>query len=755
MPSRTNLSATPSPRPGASIPAGRASACLVLLAACVLAQQPPREAHIGYVYPAGGRQGTTFEAVIGGSGLAEAESVLVSGSGVTAVIAKQEAQVTPKEQQELRESLAKLKEKRQQGERITVEDMEMAAHAKERLTAFGRRLANPSLGEFVTLCVTVAADAEPGPRELRLLSRAGLSNPRTFVIGRLPEVSKPDWKNVPQSRLNMDPKIDATPPPVDVTLPVTINGQIPPGGADTYRFNAKAGQRLVVAVSSRELIPYLADAVPGWAQATVALFDSAGNEVAFADDYKFKPDPVLFYAIPKDGAYSLRIHDSLYRGREDFVYRITVGEVPFLASVFPAGGRVGAKAAVSVSGWNLPLSQAELDFTRALPGIHLFRAGGAANAMPLLLDTLPERFETEPNDTKTNANALTLPAVVNGRIDRPGDWDLYRFDGRAGEMFVAEVFARRLDSPVDSLLRLIDPSGKQIAANDDREDKSSGLNTHHADSYLSVRLLADGPYTLFIGDTQRAGGPAFIYRLRFGPPRPDFELRITPSSLNVRAGASVPVTAYALRKDGFTNAIALALVDAPRGYRLDGATIPSGQDQATFTLTAPLDAPDEPVPLQIEGRSTIGDAPAVRPAVPADDMMQAFAYRHLVPAQTLIAMSIGRIRFRSEPRVLTASPVRLSAGGTARVELHLPTGGFIRDIRYELVAAPDGLSVVSCTNNTLTLQADAAKLSPGQTGNLIIAAFGAPPKRPDAPPQANALRFPLATFPAVPYLITP
>jgi hypothetical protein len=80
-----------------------------------------RESHIGYVYPAGGRQGTTFEAVIGGSGLAEATGVRFSGEGVSAVISKQERQVTPKEQQELKEQLEKLREKRRQGERLSVE----------------------------------------------------------------------------------------------------------------------------------------------------------------------------------------------------------------------------------------------------------------------------------------------------------------------------------------------------------------------------------------------------------------------------------------------------------------------------------------------------------------------------------------------------------------------------------------------------------------------------------------------------------
>jgi hypothetical protein len=722
----------------------------------VFAQQAQREAHIGYVYPAGGRQGTTFEAVIGGAGLGEATEVTFSGTGVHAAIAKQERQVSAKEQQELKEKLSKLKDKRQQGERLSMDDLAMAAEAKEKLTAFGRKLANPSLGEFVTIKVTVATNAATGPRELRLLSRNGLSNPRTFVVGSLPEYSKPDWKNVPQSKLNREPKIDAAPAPINIKLPATLNGQLPPGVVDTYRFSARAGQRVVVAVSARELIPYLADAVPGWVQATVGLYDAQGNEVAFADDYKFRPDPVIFYTIPKAGEYALKIHDSLFRGREDFVYRMTVGEEPFVTGVFPSGGQIGTITPVGVSGWNLPFSQAELNFKDKQPGIYPFQVNRLANAVPLLLDTLPERFESEPNSAKTNANAVVLPLIVNGHIDPPGDWDVFRFEGQAGQQLVAEVFARRLGSSVDSVVRLIDPAGKQIAVNDDREDKGSGLNTHHADSYLAAKLLTDGTYTVYLGDTQRGGGPAHSYRLRLSAPRPDFELRVAPSGLNVRAGASVPLTAYALRKDGFTNEIALALTDAPKGYRLTGATIPANQDQVTFTLTASLTAEHEPVSLSIEGRATLQGRTAVRPAVPADDMMQAFAYRHLVPAQELTATLIGRFRSRGEMTVTTPSPLRIAAGGTARLELNLPGGGFVREIAYELVNPPDGISIKESAREALVLQTDATKVKPGLKGNLIITASGAPQMAAAAKaPSGNKWRAPLGAFPAVAFEITP
>ena len=94
--------------------------------------------------------------------------------------------------------------------------------------------------------------------------------------------------------------------------------------------------------AARELIPYLADAVPGWFQATLALLRlPTARKSAYDDDYRFHPDPVLLFKVPEDGQYVIEIKDAIYRGRPDFVYRITIGEMPFVTSIFPLGGRAG------------------------------------------------------------------------------------------------------------------------------------------------------------------------------------------------------------------------------------------------------------------------------------------------------------------------------------------------------------------------------------------------------------------------------
>ena len=179
------------------------------------------------------------------------------------------------------------------------------------------------------------------PREV-YSNQVGVLEGGGFSIGEMLELEPNDRKNY--FRAANAPKQAKTKP---IKLPVTINGQILPGDIDKFRFYAKKGQQLVIEAHARSLRPYLADAVPGWFQATIALYDFKGREIAFADDYRFDPDPVLLYKIPKDGEYDLKIHDAIYRGREDFVYRVSIGEQPFITQIFPLGAKEGTKMIIT------------------------------------------------------------------------------------------------------------------------------------------------------------------------------------------------------------------------------------------------------------------------------------------------------------------------------------------------------------------------------------------------------------------------
>ncbi len=330
--------------------------------------QQSNSPHVGYVYPAGGQQGTTFEVRVGGRFLDGANGVL-SGRGVHARVVSLDKPLNGQQITELRQQLQELQK---QGNTPALQ--KQLAEARLKIGDSLRRNANPALGEIVTLEIAVDADAEPGARQLRVATPLGLSNPLAFVVGQLPEYREKDEK-----RSKADSELT-------ITLPATVNGRIipgdvdrlqfplrqpqqyMPGDADRYRFHARKGENLVIAASARDLMPYLADAVPGWFQATLTLFDASGHELAYDDDYRFQPDPVLHYDVPADGDYVVEIRDALYRGREDFVYRVTIGQIPFITSVFPLGAAVGQRATLQVAGWNLPAPATAVN-TKGEPGV--------------------------------------------------------------------------------------------------------------------------------------------------------------------------------------------------------------------------------------------------------------------------------------------------------------------------------------------------------------------------------------------------
>ncbi len=760
----------------------------LVFAASAWAQPGQRVPHIGYLYPGGGQQDSVFLVTVGGQFLQGVTDAHVSGEGVHAEVIKYYRPVKNLQKDQRDELRARFREAVRNrldelpkggggmmlfGEKMTAQklaripakaaptegvdkpksaggtstppakpmrpvqhpllyDLENKSLAEldhvGRLLMFPRskRQQNAQIAEMALLEITIDHGAAPGDRELRLATPTGLTNPMCFQVGQFPEIQELE-PNGPNefSRLPKRPPMD---------LPLLVNGQIMPGDVDRFRFRARQGQRLVVEASARQLVPYLADAVPGWFQATIALYGAGGEEVAFKDDYLFSPDPVLFYEIPEDGVYELEIRDAIYRGREDFVYRVSLGEQPFITEMFPLGCQSGADTVASVAGWNLSGDRLRLDTRLGADGFRetaMHEGEWVSNEVRYAVDSLPECDEAEPNNRTKDAQRIDLPLVVNGRIQEPGDVDVFRFRGRAGDEVVAEVVGRRLNSPLDSLLRLTDSSGNVVEWNDDYAPKDgnlhtgTGLLTHHADSYLYARLPERGGYCIHVTDAQNHGDEAYAYRLRIGPPQPDFALRATPSSITVPAGRSVPISIHAMRKDGFSGDIKLALKDAPTGFSLSGAKIPAGRDHIRMTLTAPRQPMAKPVVLQLVGRASVNGETITRPVTPSEDMMQAFLYRHLTPSKELMLAVRGR-KYPGPPIGVTGvGPVRIPKGDTAPVRLRFPKLPEINTIQLKLQEPPEGITlhdvkVVAEGGLAFLLEADGDALETGYADNLIV-----------------------------------
>jgi WD40 repeat protein len=82
-------------------------------------------------------------------------------------------------------------------------------------------------------------------------------------------------------------------------------------------------------------------------------------------------------------------------------------------------------------------------------------------------DSLPKVAEAEPNDEPGQATAISVPGIATGRIfggdrNQPLDDDLYRFDAKAGDQWIIETKAARMNSPLDTKLEVLAADGQPV-----------------------------------------------------------------------------------------------------------------------------------------------------------------------------------------------------------------------------------------------------------------------------------------------------
>ena len=290
---------------------------------------------LGYLYPAGGEVGTTVEIEGGGLNINKAVKVLFSHPDI-------------------------------KGEIVPVKESATKKRRRRRLND----QSSPQLADKVKIKVTIGANVPCGLYDLRLQGPKGVSNMLPFEVASYPNVLErgTSWLGRPN---NVG------------SLPAVLCGYVSPGGVDYFKFHGSKGETIVASVKGRQLVPYIADAVPGWFQPVIKIVDSAGKEIAYSDDYYHYVDPVIITTLPKDGSYTLMIHDAIYRGRQDFNYRIHLGVIPFVTGRYPAYGTVGRGVKQHIEGVNLGTTKTTAKVKKA--GYHQLtytNGTGTSNAVP-------------------------------------------------------------------------------------------------------------------------------------------------------------------------------------------------------------------------------------------------------------------------------------------------------------------------------------------------------------------------------------
>ncbi|MEJ7595975.1 MAG: hypothetical protein WKF77_31075, partial [Planctomycetaceae bacterium] len=389
-------------------------------------------ARLDGVFPAGAAPGATLEVTVAGDDLDDVDRLVFSHEGIT--FARKMAEVTP---------------------------FDEGPQAVENVFA-----------------VTVAANVPPGNYDVRCLGKYGLSNRRTFVVSTIPEFTEtepnggndqPAWTEVESVRTNAAQ---------DVTLPVTINGQSIGGpDVDWYRFTGVAGQRILLDGQCRRIDSHM--------DLAVTLFTESGTiigESRYADVHESLVDVML----PANGQYFVKVHDALFASAPGYVYRLTIGALPYLDFVFPPAGLPGSNDEYTLYGRNLPGGQPSpfqldgrpLDQLKArigipgdiigkltyssligsqqagMDGVEYRVANNGFNSNPLLItpSTAPTVLEDANNDSPAAAQKLTLPCEVMGSFYPQRDVDWFSFDAKKDDVWAFDVYADRLGQSVDPAL---------------------------------------------------------------------------------------------------------------------------------------------------------------------------------------------------------------------------------------------------------------------------------------------------------------
>lgn len=560
---------------------------LALFLLCAALSSPA--IHIGYLLPAGARRGSDVEILVGGQQFWGLKGALISGDGVSVTgiepirgfphpAATQRKYIMGwlrairkgvSERPPLPEDTSGWMKHPYYDRIDTLEPLQREQMLRFLLVPRNPLQASPAIASVAIVKLRISPEAEPGRREFRLFSNGRISNPLSFFVGAHEETRDPFFPLPPDK-----------PEAPEFRVPAVLNGQIMPGETDFFRFHAEGGETLTFTMLGRGLMPFIGDGVPGFFQPQMEIFNAKKRSVAFVDDTYFNPDGTLEFKVPETGVYTLAVRDALYRGREDFVYRISVEK----------GSR------------SYPIA-APPDFP--IPTIDADRCG-----------------------------ILRRGVMIRGTLDKPGKIQLFHLQLKAGQPVVMEVYARRLNSPLDSLLRLYDSAGNLLAVNDDVPRLKAGTVMQHTDSSLLFTPGTDGDYLLALSDTTGLGGKDYAYFLRIDEPRPRFTLYSVPSAVEVARAGAEPVRLTVVRHEGYDGPITLRLAHGGPYSIVGTSRIPAGETESVITLGVDR-RKTSTLPREVKLKA-IGENGYRTRAVPSDEAMQAFAYTHLVPAERFL-----------------------------------------------------------------------------------------------------------------------
>ena len=397
-------------------------------------------------------------------------------------------------------------------------------------------------------------DTPVGVYAIRVETPEGISNVQLFTIGAFPEMTEEESE--PGQLPNRNDAMETAQPLPSANI--TVNGTLRGAERDLFRVQAKAGERRVFEVEARRCGSAI--------DPVIRVTDGQGRLLARSEDAALVGlDARLEVTFPAAGYYYVEVHDARFSTQTANFYRLKTGQFSYPTELFPLGGRRGSKTTFAVSGTSLSAD--------------LSGRTGLVNLPDAVTLPLPVAVGDEP-ELQEAVGILTVPSVMNGRLSKSGEVDIYKLVVEAGQVLMFEIQARELGtSRMAGVITLRDAKGKRLASAGDAS-VLLGVNTVQfesrtaGDPYLRFVVPADlHEVTVSVEDLAERGGPGFGYRLLTRAAPHEYEVTVNVPYVNIPAGGTVAVPVSVERR-GYNGPVQVTIPGLPKGLRAEGGWIP-------------------------------------------------------------------------------------------------------------------------------------------------------------------------------------
>ena len=482
----------------------------------------PLEPKLLSVYPFTGQRGTTFTAVLRGTGLREATSIFVKDAPLTVAIEAVETELSE----------------------------DPLPSAKPRTPV-----------DLIRLQIRIEAAAKAGQYSIRLITPRGISNAIPVSVFDMPVADEPATSHeTPETAVAID------------KLPAAMNGRISRRGeTDYYVFHVAANETVTFEVISGLPSTGATGGNANGFDPAIAIYEQSGswfdpkrvNRIAFNDEPLWVigkgTDAYLVHRFAKTGDYLVRIEAFSGQGGPDYGYqlRILAGDIP----------QDEARVATN---WE------ERKYDRRLSSDRmneLAERGGKAK----------EQAKIETYRTAIAPTLFRLPGTLEGSITHPGEAQRSRFHLEGPQDIAIEIETPAAPPPqFNPIVRLLNAAGEEVATN---VFAGRGLCTGELNKSLQAKVMVPlrdaGDYTVEVRDTTSdLADAAFRYRVLVRPQIAHLgDIKIEEDRVNVTPGDAKSVRVVFDREEDYRGAVAVTAESLPPGVEaLAGADFEPEKD---------------------------------------------------------------------------------------------------------------------------------------------------------------------------------